>query len=211
MGKVRIYRLSERSITISWEPVISPEVHAHVLQLDRLITAASFPGWIENVPAYHTLTVYFDPVDGPADPQQWLQDNMPTDFLKSRVLRVPVVYNHEVAPDLTMAAEKLGLSVDQLVNLHTGRRYHVYMLGFMPGFPYMGTLHEQLRLPRKSVPAARVAAGAVAIAGQQTGIYPFDSPGGWYAIGKTSIPLFDQGKAYFEPGDEVEFYPVNQV
>lgn len=208
-------RLSERSITICWEPGISEEIHEKVLQLDKRITADSFPGWIENVPAYHTLTVYFDPLDAPADPQQWLQAKMPddisTDHVKGRILRIPVVYNHEVAPDLALAAEKLGLSIDQLISLHTGHRYHVYMLGFMPGFPYMGTLPEQLRLPRKSVPAARVAAGTVAIAGQQTGIYPFDSPGGWYAIGKTSIPLFDHGKAYFEPGDEVEFYPVNQV
>jgi inhibitor of KinA len=115
-----------------------------------------------------------------------------------------------VAPDLELAAEKLGISIDQLIALHTSRRYHVYMLGFMPGFPYLGELPEQLNLPRKSVPAAKVAAGTVAIAGRQTGIYPFDSPGGWYAIGKTSISLFDHGKAYFEPGDKVEFYQVNQ-
>jgi inhibitor of KinA len=121
---------------------------------------------------------------------------------------VPVIYNEAVAPDLGIAAEKLGLTVPELIRLHTSQLYHVYMLGFMPGFPYMGELPEPLRLPRKAVPTARVAAGTVAIAGHQTGIYPYDSPGGWYAIGKTAISLFDQGKAYFEPGDEVEFYQV---
>lgn len=215
MGKVRIYRLSERSITVSLEPGISPETHNKVLQLDKCITAGSFPGWIENVPAYHTLTVYFDPLECSPDPEKYLHTLISTETpprpLKGRTLRVPVVYHKTVAPDLELAAQKLGISIDQLIGMHTSHRYHVYMLGFIPGFPYMGELPEQLYLPRKSVPAAKVAAGTVAIAGRQTGIYPFDSPGGWYAIGKTSISLFEHGKAYFEPGDEVEFYQVNQV
>lgn len=215
MGKVRIYRSSERSITACWEAVISQEIHAQVLQLDKRTNGASFPGWIENVPAYHTLTVYFDPVKGPADPVGFLETLLPTEWrmtnTEGRIVRVPVMYDPEVAPDLEPAAEKLGLSTDQLIDLHTSQRFHVYMLGFMPGFPYMGILPGQLRLPRKSVPTARVAAGTVAIAGNQTGIYPFDSPGGWYGIGKTSLTLFEKGKAYFEPGDEVEFYQVSHL
>jgi inhibitor of KinA len=214
MDKVRIYRLSERSITVSWEPGIRPDIHHQVMQLDKRITADSFPGWIENVPAYHTLTVYFDPLKCSPDQEKCLHTLISTETLSGpltgRTIRVPVVYHKTVAPDLELAAEKLGISIDQLIALHTSRRYHVYMLGFMAGFPYLGELPEELNLPRKSVPAAKVAAGTVAIAGRQTGIYPFDSPGGWYAIGKTSISLFDHGKAYFEPGDEVEFYQVNQ-
>jgi inhibitor of KinA len=84
------------------------------------------------------------------------------------------------------------------------------MLGFMPGFPYMGTLADELVIPRKDIPSPKVKAGSVAIAGHQTGVYPFDSPGGWYVIGHTDIALFRDGKAYFEAGDEVEFYPVTQ-
>ncbi len=214
MGKLQVYRLSERSITVSWDPVISPEIHRQVLEADKRVHAGSFPGWVENVPAYHTLTVYFDPQDGPLDPEgcllELIQIAGPSGLVKGRIVRVPVIYNEEVAPDLAIAAEKLGLSVRELISLHTSQTYHVYMLGFMPGFPYMGKLPAQLHLPRKSVPAARVAAGTVAIAGLQTGIYPYDSPGGWYAIGKTPISLFDRGKSYFEPGDEVEFYQVNQ-
>jgi KipI family sensor histidine kinase inhibitor len=212
MGKLQMYRLSERSVTVSWEPVISPEIHQQVLQADKQVHAGSFPGWIENVPAYHTLTVYFDPQGCPPDPGRYLLELIsaagPSGLSKGRALRVPVIYNEAVAPDLGIAAEKLGLTVPELIRLHTSQLYHVYMLGFMPGFPYMGELPEPLRLPRKAVPTARVAAGTVAIAGHQTGIYPYDSPGGWYAIGKTAISLFDQGKAYFEPGDEVEFYQV---
>lgn len=215
MGKVRIYRLSERAITVSWEPAISPAIHSQVLQHDKLINADSFPGWIENVPAYHTLTVYFDPLRSLANPEHFLQNMITVGVeaipLHGRTIRVPVTYDPEATPDLTLAAEKLDMTIEQLIGLHTSQKYHVYMLGFMPGFPYMGELPERLRLPRKSVPAARVAAGTVAIAGNQTGIYPFDSPGGWYGIGKTPITLFDHGKAYFEPGDEVEFYQVNHI
>jgi inhibitor of KinA len=96
------------------------------------------------------------------------------------------------------------MEIDQLVRLHTSKTYRVYMIGFMPGFPYMGELPSLLEIPRKAEPT-RMMAGTVAIAGRQTGIYPFDSPGGWYGIGKTTIPLFKDGKAYFEPGDEVQF------
>jgi KipI family sensor histidine kinase inhibitor len=193
--------------------VISPAIHAQVLQHDKQINAESFPGWIENVPAYHSLTVYFDPLKSPADPAHFLQNLITASVqhvpVPGRTIRVPVRYDPELAPDLAIVAKKLDMTIDELIDLHTSQHYHVYMLGFMPGFPYMGELPEKLRLPRKSVPAARVVAGTVAIAGNQTGIYPFDSPGGWYAIGKTPIALFEHGKAYFEPGDEVEFYRVN--
>lgn len=183
------------------------------MQLDRQLASDPFPGWIENVPAYHTLTVYYEPLHIIFDVRQYLLDMLDKEKLEDewrhRKLRVPVIYDSAVAPDLEPAADALGLSVKQLIELHTAGKYHVYMLGFMPGFPYMGNLCEQLQLPRKSVPAAKVAAGTVAIAGHQTGIYPFDSPGGWYSIGKTSIPLFQNGHAFFEPGDEVQFYQVN--
>jgi KipI family sensor histidine kinase inhibitor len=215
MGKLRIQRLSEQAMVVAWEPLISREVHDQVLQLDERVNAASFPGWIENVPAYHTLTVYFDPLAAPADPAQHLEGLLLQQPLRNqspgRLLRVPVLYDPEVAPDLLPAAQRLGLSVEELVDLHTSQRYHVYLLGFMPGFPYMGILPERLRLPRKHVPSPKLAAGTVAMADRQTGIYPFDSPGGWHAIGKTSIPLFEKGKAYFEPGDDVEFYAVNRL
>jgi inhibitor of KinA len=211
MEEVRIYRLSERALTISWLPKIDREIHALVLETDRRICTRPFPGWIENVPAYHTLTVYYDPFMAEFDPSDLLKEvaarHFESGLFEGRHIRVPVCYE---GSDLDFAAEKLGLSTRELIGLHISRTYHVYMLGFMPGFPYMGTLAEELVLPRKDVPTARVRAGSVAIAGRQTGIYPFDSPGGWYVIGHTSIPLFKEGKAYFEAGDEVEFYPINE-
>jgi inhibitor of KinA len=211
MEGVRIYRLSERAITITWEPKIDRDIHALVLETDRRICTRPFTGWIENVPAYHTLTVYYDPFITGFDPSEVLEEvaakHIESGLFEGRRLRVPVHYK---GSDLALAAEKLGMSAEDIIQMHSAGTYHVYMLGFMPGFPYMGTLADELVLPRKAVPSPKVVAGSVAIAGHQTGIYPFDSPGGWYVIGSTSIPLFQDGRAYFEAGDEVEFYSITE-
>ena len=210
MEEVQIYRLSERAITISWKQKIDRDIHALVLETDRRICTRPFAGWIENVPAYHTLTVYYDPFVSEFDPSELLVEvaakNIESGLFVGRPLKIPVRYG---GPDLLAAAEKLGLTAEELIRLHTSRTYHVYMLGFMPGFPYMGSLPDELVLPRKAVPSPKVLAGSVAIAGRQTGIYPVDSPGGWYVIGHTSIPLFSGGKSYFDAGDEVEFYQAS--
>lgn len=208
-----MYQLSEAAFTVAWEPEMSPEIHAGVMELDALIASDPFPGWIENVPAYHTLTVHVDP----------LLTRDPMDALKSYIgkmdgrpirqgkhHRIPVRYDPDLAPDLITAAGLLRLSVEELVQLHSTTVYRVYMIGFMPGFPYLGKLDKRLVLPRKAVPERRVPAGAVAIAGWQTGIYPFASPGGWHVIGSTDVPLFHEGHSLLEPGDEVEFYPVKK-
>ena len=209
MAEVSIYRLSEKAITISWEPRIDKEINALVLETDRRISSRPFVGWVENVPGYHTLTVYYDPFVSAFDPSQFLKEvaarDLAASIFQGRNLKVPVRYN---GVDLSLAAEKLGISEEELVHLHHSRTYHVYMIGFIPGFPYMGILPDQLQIPRKSVPSPRVTAGSVAIGGSQTGIYPFESPGGWYVIGHTDIVLFANGKAYFEAGDEVEFIPL---
>lgn len=211
MTKPGIYRLSERAVTIAWEPVISIEVNEQVLKADQLIRKQPFGGWIENVPAYHTLTVYYDPVlldvaiiDHLA---KIAASELPAEEAKERLVEIPVYYDPEKAPDLLEAAKLLNTRVSDLIELHSSNVYHVFMLGFMPGFPYMGTLPDQLELHRKAVPSKKMSAGTVAIAGKQTGIYPFDSPGGWYAIGWTPINMFSEGRSFLEPGDKVKFVP----
>jgi inhibitor of KinA len=185
------------------------------------VKADPFIGWIENVPAYHTLTIFYDPLvihrqTGAAASfpyieeciERYLQHPFPQMEFKSRELRVPVCYDRSFGHDLPDLSVMLGMDIEQIIGLHTKHRYHVFMIGFLPGFPYMGILPGALRIPRKTVPSLHVPAGTVAIAGQQTGIYPVDSPGGWYAIGRTPIVLFREGRTYFEPGDTVEFYSI---
>lgn len=210
MSDVRIYRLSERALTIEWPAEISLATSAKVLDTDRRIREKPFGGWIENVPAYHTLTVYYDPVLLDV----WLPDHLKKLALQARaeesrgrLVEIPVFYEGEKAPDLEIVAEKLKVSPREIAEMHSSQTYHVFMLGFMPGFPYMGVLPDALVLPRKAVPEKRVAAGTVAIAGRQTGIYPFDSPGGWYGIGWTPLKMFDNGRSLLDPGDEVKFIP----
>jgi KipI family sensor histidine kinase inhibitor len=125
---------------------------------------------------------------------------------------VPVCYGAEFAPDLAEVAHLTGLAPGEVVALHSGTHYHVYMLGFLPGFPYMGDLPHQLALPRRADPRVRVSAGSIAIATSLTAIYPYESPGGWHLIGTTPIRLFDCERAppaLFAPGDRVLFEPID--
>ncbi len=130
------------------------------------------------------------------------------DPLSARTLEIPVVYNGE---DLVAVARQTGLDKEEVIARHSGRDYRVWLLGFAPGFPYLGVLDEALHLPRRATPRARIAAGSVAIAGGQTGIYPSESAGGWHILGRTAATLFDPQAAepfLFRPGDTVRFVPV---
>jgi inhibitor of KinA len=222
MGPTAVYRISEKAVTLAWEEKIDVDIHRQVMQADALIRREPFNGWIENVPAFHTLTIYYDPLIicrnlGYPGSYTFIEDFISKVFHSPfiiteqsvRRLTVPVCYDTSLGYDLPEASALLHITADELVRLHSGQVYHVFMLGFLPGFPYMGILPENLILPRKAVPMLKVPAGTVAIAGRQTGIYPVNSPGGWYAIGRTPVTLFKEGETYFEPGDQVEFYSIS--
>lgn len=132
----------------------------------------------------------------------------PANLPEGRLVEVPVVYDGE---DLGQVAQRTGLAVEEVVKCHSGRDYRVWMLGFAPGFPYLGVLDEVLHLPRREAPRARIAAGSVAIAEAQTGIYPSESAGGWHILGRTELRTFDLERAepfLLRPGDLVRFVPV---
>jgi inhibitor of KinA len=129
----------------------------------------------------------------------------------SRLIRIPVCYDLALAPDLVSLAAEHKLDTEEVVKLHTGKTYRVFMIGFLPGFAYMGSVDEKIATPRKINPRTLVPAGSVGIAGEQTGVYPFDSPGGWQLIGQTPIKMFSATKAepcLLQPGDDVQFYAV---
>lgn len=209
----RIYHLSERAITIEWEPIIDKMVHNALMAFDKELRENPIKGWIENVPSYHTLTIYYDPfiagLDAKKEVEKRLENFVPKDLMNARKLKVPVCYDKQYAIDMPFITERLGISADDVVRMHSEEVYQVYMIGFMPGFPYMGKINPKLFLERKTVPSTSIPAGSVAIAGFQTGIYPFKSPGGWYVIGKTPLTLFDNGHSTFEPGDEISFEPIS--
>ena len=180
------------------------------------------------VPSYASLTVFYDAVAVLQQPVmaqtsyeivsnyliEELKQLRKEDLIVSgRTIRVPVCYSGEYAPDLSLMAASLQLTTTEIVRMHQGKNYRVYMIGFQPGFAYMGEVDERIAFPRKNKPARRVAAGSVGIAGRQTGIYPFDSPGGWMIIGRTPMNIFNKKAAdpvFFHPGDTVSFYPITE-
>ena len=217
----RILDAGDAALTIEFGAVIDPALLGTVNALDtaiqHLLDAGELPGVIETMPTFRSLTVFFDPLTTERDTvlttlQPLIaaaEHGVPAD---GRHWRLPVCYEGEAAPDLGEVAHALGIGEAEVVALHSGAEYLVYMLGFLPGFPFMGDLPEKLRLPRRTQPRVRVPAGSVAIATGLTAIYPWESPGGWHLLGRCPVPLFDAHRAapsLLAAGDRVRFMPVS--
>jgi KipI family sensor histidine kinase inhibitor len=208
--------MGDRGLLVELGCGISPEVNRRVQRLMASIEAAGIAGVRELTPAYRSLLVMFDPLAlAPADLAQQIRALLAaaaeTELPAPKVVTVPVVYGGERGPDLDWVADHQRMSSEEVVRLHTGTRYRVYMIGFTPGYPYMGELPERLAPPRRPTPRIRVPKGSVGIAQRQTGIYPVDSPGGWQIIGWTPVALFDplrRPPSLLQMGDAVEFVAV---
>ncbi len=211
----RVLPVGDAAVTVELGEALDPTTNARVRALDRDLARAPFDGFREAVPALRSLLVLYDP--------SAVRFGVVAGSLLGRAARrvappdpgrrheVRVVYGGESGPDLAPLAREHGLSEAELVGLHAGGDYTAFMLGFTPGFAYLGLLPEALESPRRSTPRVRVPAGSVAVAGRLTGIYPIASPGGWQLIARTSLRLFDPLRAepaLFAPGDRVRFAPV---
>jgi inhibitor of KinA len=192
---------------------VAGRVRACLAALDR-----ARPDWVVDlVPAYASVLVLYDPLLAePEEARGWIAGRVAgarARAVRPRRLEVPVWYDPEVGPDLEEVARLHGVSVERLIDLHAGCEYLVYMLGFKPGFPYMGELPEALATPRLATPRLRVPAGSVGIAGRQTGVYPVACPGGWRLLGRTPWRIFDAARAEpfrFRPGDLVRFRSIGR-
>lgn len=206
--------LGDSAILIQLGDAIDPALNARVHALNALLQ--TIPAVIETVPAYCTVLLHYDPLRSTFNEiKKLIEEKLSlldeSTHRPSRRLEIPVLYGGASGPDLEPAAATLALSSSEVIRLHSEREYTVYMMGFTPGFPYMGILNEKLNMPRMSTPRTRVPAGSVAIAGSQTGIYPVDSPGGWHILGWTPLRLFDpvsDSPFFFAPGDVVKFVPT---
>ncbi len=211
-----IRHLGDRGLLVELGKGIDPAVNRRVKQLHRIIARERPHGVVETVPAYASLLVVFDPLQASPEALKRLivglcdfEDAGPTE--DRTVVEIPVVYGGEAGPDLDAVAAHHGLSREDVIGLHTGTVYRVYMIGFTPGFPYMGELPEALDTPRRDTPRTHIPKGSVAIAQRQTGIYPAVSPGGWQIIGRTPVALFDSRKetpSFLTMGDAVRFIPI---
>lgn len=214
----RVLPAGDAAMTVEFEETIDPGINDRVLAFARGVERLALPGVIETVPTYRSATVYFDPIlvdaGSLAERLKALAEALPPPPSQvRRTVQIPVVYGGESGPDLADVAAFARLSVEEAIALHASVCYRVYLLGFVPGFPYMGPVPDALAMPRLAEPRARVPAGSVGIAGSQTGIYPIESPGGWRLIGRTPLRMYDKSRLQpflLEAGDWVQFLPIGR-
>lgn len=212
-------------LTINVGDSIDLETNKKVFQLYHQLQKNRDSSWLDIIPAYATVSVVFDVV---AIRQQhpsafeWMKiqieklisEIQESETTPSRQVQVPVCYDAEFALDSDRILKEKNVTLEELIVLHSSQSYHVFMIGFLPGFAYMGSVDPRIATPRISTPRTQVLAGSVGIAGAQTGIYPFDSPGGWNIIGRTPLKVFDSGSPHavlFQPGDQVKFIPITKA
>jgi inhibitor of KinA len=221
----KIFPLGNTAIIVDYGNLIDDSINKEVIARFRQLKADPIPGMIEVVPAYSSLAIYYDLqmlfkkkpesltvydwVKGQIELK--LKEEVNAEKDTGRIIRIPVCYENEFAPDLVTLAAAKKLSLEEVISIHCSKKYKIYMLGFIPGFAYMGEVDERIVMPRKQQPQM-VTAGSVGIAGKQTGIYPLASPGGWQIIGTTPLKMFDPEKddpTVLHSGDLVEFYSIS--
>jgi inhibitor of KinA len=215
---MRFCQASDQSMLIYVGEEIALPTHEHILKLLRLLQKEA-PVWLRNVqPAYCSLLLTFDasrvdPAEIEATLYRLEQRAESARSPKPRSVEIPVCYDQEFAPDLDDVAKAHGLNPNQVIRLHSSCTYHAYFLGFAPGFAYLGELPEEIAMPRLEIPRKKVPAGSVGIAGKQTAVYPFATPGGWRLIGRTPLTLFRANRKPMELisiGDQVRFRSISR-
>jgi KipI family sensor histidine kinase inhibitor len=210
--------MGDRGLLLEFGDEISAEVNEKVRRMALAIQAETPDGVIEVVPTYRSLLVLYNPLiislkDLKKRLKQLEEGLKEISFTDPTLTKIPVLYGGDFGPDLEKVAEYLHLTCEEVVRLHCSKPYFIYMIGFMPGFPYMGELPDALVTPRLKTPRLSVPAGSVAIAQKQTGIYPVESPGGWQILGRTPVRLFnpeEEPPALLRMGDLVQFYPITE-
>jgi inhibitor of KinA len=209
----------DAALVLEFDERIDVAINRQVVGVARSVRAAAIPGVRDVVPTYRSVTVYFDPLKTNHDAliemleSQAGQSPDATD-LERPAVRLPVCYGGELGPDLEQVAAFAKLPEGEVVALHAGTTYRVFMLGFVPGFAYMGIVDPRIAMQRRGTPRTRVPRGSVAIAGAQTGIYPSDTPGGWQLVGRTPVKPYDPARAdpfLLHPGDAVQFFPIERA
>ncbi|UOE92378.1 5-oxoprolinase subunit PxpB [Alkalihalobacillus sp. LMS39] len=208
----------DQAIRISFGDNISFSVHKNILHFCSELERRQIKGIVEWVPTYHSVTIYYDPVVYTYDEINFIVEELyekskTTTLSNARFVTIPVLYDEEVGPDLQKVAQFHQLPLEKIIEIHSSRLYLVFMIGFTPGFPYLGGMDEAIAIPRLETPRILVQAGSVGIAGNQTGIYSVDSPGGWHIIGRTPVPLFEMKKnppVLLKAGDFLLFAPITK-
>ncbi len=214
-----VRRMGDSALVVSFEERIAPEINAQAVRLAMWLRGERLLGVRDVVESYCAVTLHIDPlavdvdsVTSTLEAEAERVATTPRGLKEQRLITVPVCYGDEFGPDLQAVAANAGCSTQEVVRRHTAQTYHVYMLGFLPGFAYMASVDPSIAVPRRASPRLRVPAGSVGIAGPQTGVYPLTAPGGWQLIGRTPLSAFDLDRAdpfLFHAGDQVRFESVS--
>jgi len=221
--KAKIFPLGENALTIEFGNEISVELNNQVIQVAKFLTENPFAGFEEIVPAYSSLTIFYDVwkvrknfLEFPTAfeavknfAENALKNTGKIKLKNSRLIEIPVRFDKEFALDLDFVATSNNLTPEKVIEIFLNKTYRVFMLGFLPGFSYMGEVDERIVTPRKQTPRTKVPKGSVGIAGKQTGIYSLESPGGWQIIGRTNVELFTpeaETPTFLQAGDSIQFY-----
>ena len=212
---VRLMASGDTALVVEFGNTIDRDINACVLALADRIEAAAIPGVVEMVPTFRSLMVHYDPevllFAALAQHIETMLAGLTAKRQGRRLWRLPVCYGGDLGPDLDDVAQATGLTAAEVISLHAADTYHVYVVGFLPGWPYMGDLTDKLALPRRENPRVKVPMGSVCIAQSMTGVYPLESPGGWHLLGRTPVRMFDIRRpepVLLAPGDTVRFEPV---
>ena len=228
MQKPKIFPLGDAAAIIDFGNQISAETNDRVLSLAKYFDKNPFAGFVEIIPAYSSLTVFYDVFKVRrnnrnfetgfdfvyAEIEKALLETSENEQTGMRLIEIPVCFDTEFAPDLDFIAAEKNLSPEEIIEIFLAETYRVFMLGFLPGFAYLGEVAEKIAVPRKQSPRLQVAAGSVGIAGRQTGIYSLASPGGWQIIGRTPLEMFNhenQPPTRLQAGDTVRFYRIGKI
>lgn len=219
LDRPRFLLSGDTALVVELGDEISPDINRRVRNLTAALEKAGLPGVYDYLPAYRSVLVYYDPaattlVELKKGIEKLDRGAGDQDLGNAKVVQLPTLYGGEHGPDIEFVAENAGISTDEVVAIHSSTDYLVYMMGFSPGFAYLGGLSEKLVTPRLSSPRTEIPAGSVGIAETQTGVYPIASPGGWQLIGRTPVRLFDplrEPPVLVSAGDYVRFTPIKDL
>lgn len=215
----RIITSGDTAIVVEFEDKIDPEINAKVKAFYEVLKKSNITGVVDIIPTYRSVLIHYNPVmiryaQMVKKAEELLSKANSIESVGKKIYRIPVCYGGFYGPDLKDVAEHAGMTEEEVIKIHSGRKYLIYMLGFQPGFAYLGGMDERIAMPRLPKPRGKILAGSVGIANKQTGIYPMDSPAGWRLIGCTPARPYDARRRkpiLYEAGDYIEFVPIDET